>query len=124
MIASRRRADSRDSYRIAIENAPPEPAPPEPAPPEPAPPGPAPPEPAPPGSDHVELHPVQHGVVLDRARVGGPAPQRLPVRLPGPPHVGVGDRGERDQLDRVHLDPAQSRADRVPAARLDLGPLP
>src|SRR6201999_3651713 len=77
MIASRRRADSRDSYRIAIENAPPEPAPP----------GPAPPEPAPPDSDPVDLRSLQHGVWLDRARVAGPAPLRLLAGRPGPPHV-------------------------------------
>jgi SAM-dependent methyltransferase len=74
--------------------------------------------------DGVELHPVQQRAVVDRARVRGAVPQRLPVRFPGARHVGVGDGGERDQLDGVHLDQALARAHRVPAAGLDLGPFP
>ncbi|HEX4258332.1 MAG TPA: hypothetical protein VH089_24810, partial [Streptosporangiaceae bacterium] len=72
----------------------------------------------------MEFDPVQQGAVVDGTRVGGPAPQGLPVRLPGPPHVGLADVGERDQLDGVHLDQRPARADRVATARLDLGPLP
>jgi hypothetical protein len=77
-----------------------------------------------PALDGVELHPVQQRAVVDRARVRGAAPQRLPVRFPGAPHVGVSDVGERDELDGVHLDQARARPHRVPATGLDLGSFP
>ena len=74
--------------------------------------------------DGVELDPVQQRAVVDRAGVRSTVPQRFPVWFPGAPQIGVGDVGERDQLDGVHLDQARTGAHRVPAAGPYLGPFP
>jgi hypothetical protein len=47
--------------------------------------------------DDVELQAVDQGVVGNRARVGGAAPEGLAVRLAGPPQVSGRNRRERDQ---------------------------
>ena len=70
----------------------------------------------------MELDPVDEGVIVDRPRVRGAVAQGLAVGLAGTPDVCLGDRGERDELDRVNLD--QTEADPVAAALPDLRPLP
>src|SRR5580704_19028733 len=57
-----------------------------------------------PVADGMELHAVEQRVVADRARVSGPAAQRLQVGLAGAAYVGRCDGGERQQLDGVDLD--------------------
>src|SRR3954454_15048633 len=70
----------------------------------------------------MELDPVHERVFVDRSRVRGPAAQRLAVGLAGAPHVGLADHPERDELDGVDLDQADSHA--IPTTLLDLWPLP
>ena len=70
----------------------------------------------------MELDAVDQRVVGDGSRVRGAAPERLAVLLARPAHVGRGDAGERNQLHLVDLE--GRRADRVPAADLDLRPAP
>ena len=73
---------------------------------------------------HVELDAVDERVVVDRAGVGGPRPQRLPIRLTRRGHVLVGHRREGQHLEVVDLEDHARGA--VPAADLDLrsGPQP
>jgi hypothetical protein len=54
--------------------------------------------------------------------VRGAIAQGLAVGLAGAPDVRLGDRRERDKLNRVDLD--QSGTYSVPATLLDLWPLP
>ena len=70
----------------------------------------------------MKLHPVQQGVVRDRASVGGPPAQCFAVLLAGPADVVGADGREGHQFHAVHLD--LRRADRVPAALFDLGTAP
>src|SRR3954468_8670277 len=70
----------------------------------------------------MQLDAVDEGVLVDRSRVRGAVAQGLAVGLAGQANVPLGDRGERDELDRVHLN--QPRTDAVAAALLDLWPLP
>ena len=70
----------------------------------------------------MELDPVDEGVLVDRPRVRGTVAQGLAVGLAGSPDVRLGDRRERDKLDRVDLD--HTGTDPVAAALLDLRPLP
>src|SRR3954452_1315816 len=70
----------------------------------------------------MELDPVDEGVLVDRPRVRGAGAQGLAIGLAGLPDIRLGDRRERDELDRVDLD--QTGPDRVAAALLDLRPLP
>ena len=75
-----------------------------------------------PGLHRVELNPVDQRVLADRPGVRGAPAQRLAVGLAGAPDVLLGDRRERDELDRVDLDLAEG--DRVSAALLDPWPWP
>lgn len=70
----------------------------------------------------VELDAEQHGVVVDRPGVRGTTAQGLEVGLAGQCKVVCGDRGEREQLDVVDLDPGRATA--VHPADLDLRPRP
>ena len=70
----------------------------------------------------MELDPVDEGVLVDRPRMRGTLPQGLAVGLAGSPDIRLGDRRERDELDRVDLD--HTGTDPVAAALLDLRPLP
>src|SRR4051812_27577871 len=70
----------------------------------------------------MELDPVDEGVLVDRPRVRGAGAQGLAIGLAGLPDIRLGDRRERDELDRVDLD--QTGPDPVAAALLDLRPLP
>lgn len=72
--------------------------------------------------DDVELDPVDDRLLVDRARVGGPAAQRLAVGLTGTSDVDVADHREGHRFDRVDLD--LPWVDPVAAALLDLGPAP
>ena len=71
------------------------------------------------GIDHVELDPVDQGVVVDRPRVRGAVAQGVAVGLAGSPDVRLGDRRKRDKLDGVDLD--QPGTDPVAAASLTCG---
>src|SRR5262245_40308938 len=70
----------------------------------------------------MELDPIDEGVLVDRPSVRGAVAQGLAVGLARPADVRLGDRRERDKLDRVDLD--QTGANAVAAALLDLWPLP
>src|SRR6185436_16088728 len=74
------------------------------------------------GAHRVELDPVHERVLVDRPGVRGAVTQGLAVGLTGAPDVLLGDRRERDELDRVDLDHAEP--DAVAPALLDLRPLP
>ena len=52
----------------------------------------------------MELDPVEKGVIVDRAGVGGAAAKALTIGLSRPSEILVGDRGERKQVDLVDLD--------------------
>src|SRR3954453_19449930 len=70
----------------------------------------------------MELDPVHQGVLVDRSRVRGALAQGLAVGLAGSPDVRLGDRRERDKLDGVDFDHAETNP--VAAALLDVRPLP
>ena len=70
----------------------------------------------------VELHPVEQGVVGDRAGVGGPLAQGLHVFLATAAQVGCRNGGKGHQFYGVDLD--ISRADGITAADPDLGAPP
>src|SRR3954468_3304882 len=74
------------------------------------------------GAHRMKLDPIDESVLVDRPRVRGAVAQGPAVGLAGSPHIRLGDRRERDELDGVDLD--QTRANPVAAALLDLWPLP
>ena len=70
----------------------------------------------------VEFHPVQQGVVGDRAGVGGPLAQGFPVAFPAAADVAWRDGGKGHQFHGVDLDPRGTGA--IPAPGPDFGPAP
>jgi len=72
--------------------------------------------------DGVELDPVQEGAVVDGPGVCGSPAEGFEVCFPGAADIVLIDRGEGNQFDRVHLDPAP--CDWVTAPRRHLPPAP
>ena len=70
----------------------------------------------------MEFHPVQQGVVSDRAGVGGPLAQGFPVAFPAAADVAWRDGGKGHQFHGVDLDPRGTGA--IPAPGPDFGPAP
>ena len=70
----------------------------------------------------MEFDSINERVLINRPGVRGALAQRFSVALAGSSDVRLGDRRERDKLDRVDLDRAE--ADPIATARLHLWPLP
>jgi hypothetical protein len=56
--------------------------------------------------DHVELDPVEKGVIVDHTGVSRSATQRLQINVAALPQIRLVDGGERNQLDPVDFDPS------------------
>lgn len=72
--------------------------------------------------DPVELDPVEQCVVPDGTGVSGSAAQRFEVGFTSAKQLGLVDRGERNELDRIYFD--LSAPDPIAATDLDLGSAP